>query len=793
MVDSRAYVPDSDADFRLQEVQIQKSGTPLHVAFAQIRSPLPSGKTAVALHGRESFEWTSLEEQEARISKACQILDFIADRHPYTDIVIFPEYSIPVEAAIPRLKPLADRYELVVVPGADNVRESDTGLILNKSPILVPGLSEVVWSVKRRISPMEVGYVDEPSSVSNPILYWDVEGGRYYVSISICMDFTLSVRDRLPDEDRPVIHLVPMCSRDMLTFRTYADTLLGEQGGRAVFLCNAVGQGAAGASSVFALTIGGARLIPAVQMSEVDEELAIVCLDCAQLHLPKRTALTTKPPIREVHRYGIRTSTSGIAIEREAPVKQRPRSRAVVNPYLFNVAGKKLGVMFVGVDEYGKVLTTNVDSRGFEAYSVLGPSDMMITHLHQDVDDMIYDISEAIPWRLPTGERNQPPLDPSLATRFPHFAVTGYHKVLGATITAADRAAFDEMQPTYEEMESILRLGSDWNTAGIARTLKAQFLDNRWILGETTAEPGEIDAVMTLYLDHSDGIARMLQTFDDHVLPELQDLSEVTSIFSGTGQRMQIHYLLRITSSVDALFTLIERIHTLATKHRLMLATHTYVIVKKWSHLSLETVLLPELPHSDTVYRNRVFLDKLKGTSGTRFASMPENYQVQAISRHKEISTCLRALRSRDWFKELADDFDRHLVSGLADEEFSLLKLPHEVLQGRTERVLSDLAVDPLEEEAFEALKKAAGILAQKSKTQLSYTDKVKLAIEAARQHLIAPSLLPDFQTLYESTIQVRNALSHDDFERVTGGEFVQAMCTYCRFLAQVEAAESEI
>lgn len=89
------------------------------------------------------------------------------------------------------------------------------------------------------------------------------------------------------------------------------------------------------------------------------------------------------------------------------------------------------------------------------------------------------------------------------------------------------------------------------------------------------------------------------------MLPKLLENSSITSIYEGTGRKLSIHYLLRVTGSKDNLFAFIQEVHQLAVEARLMIMTSTFVIVKKWASLDLEnSLLIPVLPPNEEAYRN---------------------------------------------------------------------------------------------------------------------------------------------------------------------------------------------
>src|SRR5687767_12451694 len=80
------------------------------VAVAQITGPLPSGKHKTVINDRETLGWKSLNDIKSRIDKAVGILDELNKSVLKPDFVLFPEYSIPVQKALPQLQDRANEY-----------------------------------------------------------------------------------------------------------------------------------------------------------------------------------------------------------------------------------------------------------------------------------------------------------------------------------------------------------------------------------------------------------------------------------------------------------------------------------------------------------------------------------------------------------------------------------------------------------------------------------------------------------------------------------------------------------
>jgi hypothetical protein len=774
--------------FAPEEVPIDLNSNKLTVVMVQLEGPLPSGKTVIAAHGRETFEWQSLQEINKRRAKAEAILDFLHENHPDTNIIIFPEYSLPVNELLPMLREKSNLYNQIIIAGADNIRQRDKKTILNKCPIILPNKGET-WVWKRHLSQWETQYVDEPINITNPVMSWEVEGRKYWIAVHICLDFTYITQDPLHDRDDPVIHIVPMCSPENHTFRTYADTTLLEGGGRATFLCNCVGEKWAGASSLFAVTPTGVRLLPAYELTSNKESFVFFELDCNHLILPKRSTKNTRSALSRIHVYNLEPAGDGFEIS-HAAIKEKEedeqRAVGVINPYLFQEYGKRMLVTFTNVAQYGAVQVEDVQKQGFECYSILGHYDMMITHLHQDPSDLFFGIREMMGWNPSFGQRtNHTTLEDGDTAKYSYFEVFTYHKVLGIKIGRAHRVAFRDETPTSEELAQILALGKNWDDENILNDTRELFLNKKWIVGSTTKEPGNIDAVMTIYLDHPEELSGPLQMFEDHVLPTLMGNTSITSIYEGTGRKLSIHYILRITGSKDNLFAFIQEVHRLAVEARLMIMTSTSVIVKKWASLDLrKSLLIPVLPPNEEAYRNKHIVSKLLSEEEkVKFISMPREYQLNFIDVYRDFENKLNQLAKHIKLHQAIHDLQRDFIVGLFNENFSILRHPHDELQGYVESYIREETGKAIPDKEFEQIKAGAGIQKGKTKDRLTYAEWLLLSIYCAEQGLIDPTISADLKLLLDTTTHVRNAIKHDEWSKLSTKIFITALSSYFTFL----------
>ncbi|MEK6334467.1 MAG: hypothetical protein AABM67_05930 [Acidobacteriota bacterium] len=788
----QANLPKSSS--KVQEVPLPLRDSKIMIAMVQLEGPLPHGKTIIASHGRETYEWRSLKEIKKRKAKAGLILDFLAEQHPDTNIVIFPEYSLPVREVLPLIKKKSESHNQIIIPGADNMRQRDRRVILNRCPVVIPG-HEDVWITKRHPSQWESQYVDEPLDASNPVFTWEVEGRKYWIAVHICLDFTYITQDPLRDKKEPVIHLVPMCSPDNQTFRTYADTTLLEDGGRATLLCNTVGERWPGASSLYAITPTGVRLQPAYELTSNKESVVFFELDCNNLVLPKRSTKATKSPLARIHVYNLDLVGDDFSLTHLAikPRENQERTIGVINPYLFREYAKRMLITFINVARYGSLNETDVQRQGFESYTVLGHHDMMITHLHQDPNDLFFGVRQIMGWNPSFDPTDLSSVDDGDSAKYSYFEVFTYHKVLGLKVAPAHRTAFREESPNSEELAQLLALSKDWNDENILEEVRHLFISKKWILGSTTKEPGNIDAVMTIYLDHPEELREPLQKFEDYVLPNLLDNPSITSIYEGTGRKLSINYLLRITGSKNNLFAFIQEVHQLAIEARLMIMTSTFVIVKKWSSLDLEkTLLMPVLPANEESYRNNHIVDKLSLEEKVKFIRKPREYQLNFIETFRGVENKLNALSKLMKFNQQTHDMLRDIVVGLFNEDFSVLRHPHDELQGQVESWIRDKTQATVPKNDFARIRERLGLQKGKTLDKLTYAEWLLVSIDCAEQGMIEDVSQEDLRRLLETTSHVRNAIKHDDWAKLSIRSYVAALLSYLSFLSTVKPTQKK-
>jgi hypothetical protein len=767
-------------------VQLPLEVSKLTIALAQLQGPYPTGKHRSFQDGRETFTWRSETDVASRIEKFRAILSFVEAHHPETNILLFPEYSLPVQYILTEAQKYADRTGRVLVPGADNIRDSSTGgAVYNLAPVIIPGNSSPIFISKRELSQWEEGFVDRPPYHLNPLFVWDVNGTKLWLSIYICLDMTLALQEPPHFQSSPGLFLVPMCSPEIETFHQIGDILLRGEGGRACFLCNATDNHAIGNSSVVAITPDGKKHQPAIVLPQSSEHLLVCEIDLLNLAPPKKSTLSTRTALGLRHQYRLTNSPSGPVLTPEnGPTEGQ--TVAVLNPALFQHAGVEMRMAFLPTADFSEV-TEKAKGRDFEILAVLGEHDLLVTHLSASPYEMLYDINDVVPQK---GRTSLSDGQKSAQNSLPHFRVSSFYKVLGTVVSETHRRALtrhDAATPSETEMHKLLSLAQDWNTATVTDAERESFQKAHWVLDHTKKRPGEIGAVMAIAVDFlSPGDTSRLELFEQHVLPEIVAKPEVTSVYGGSGERLPFHYVVRLSTDARSLYPLILHLHNRAHKFRILVSTTTYVVVSKLAGLNLVTACLrPNLTPGDMNYVTFHILPHLTEKERGHFRALKEEDQRRIIELHRRVDRALEHLRAT-LLEDAVEDWRKRAARSLLDGHPELLKDCHDRLQNRSERVLVSL-IDSLASEEYISSWCEANNIKGKDRKKLTFGERIRILRKVVSDELADPGLESHLSALGE-TVLIRNSLQHGELADIPLTPVVAAIEAYCDFLTTASA-----
>lgn len=773
-------MPTKNHISNLPEVTVPFAKTTIKIALLQLSGPA-SGKLTAFVGGRETFVWASHEEVLQRRRKAQKILQHISDHYHGTDLVIFPEYSLPVETLLDDFQRFANDHGAVIIGGSDNIRRGHAK-IYNECPVIIPNRPEPVWIHKRELSQWEITKVDPWRGAPNPIFTWRHHGVQYWFSVHICLDFLNALSEPVHTLAKPGFLVAPMCSPDVTTMRTYSDSLLRADSGRACLLCNAHDTFAVGNSSVMAVTPTGKALEPAIEISREGEYLLLFELSCDSLAPPRKTPLRTHSPLPSSwHLERIVHSALGYDFRLASP-HALPRSIGIINPEVYELRGLKMRLAFLKVGNYTEVVQQNSD-RDFEILAILGQDDILVSHLAATQYDLAFDLRQLgtkIGTRVGVDEASQAGTE-----GIAFFEVDTYFKVLGKAVGEDDRRAFRRgtADPTPEEFRILFAMADNWDSTEISADDKRLFLERRWILGETRRVPGDISAIMSVTLDQARHEAAIFDVFEREVLPAIVRRSEITSVYGGSGRRMHIDYVLRLTTDLGGLYPLIAFVHQLASEHRIMITTTTYVVVHKIASLALATACNRSAPNKSH-YLNYHLWNRLDSLEKRRFQELPEERQGTTIRLFERAERALLELANA------AHDGDpsslrnlEMLAHALVSERLELFAEGFAKIHGATERQLDELLEPLVLAGHFAKLGVEIDLPRGKTSNKMTYAEKIRMLKRASASALCIVS-----ESIFDAlarTTETRNAFVHQRVGEISPEMLVATIEAYGELFAE--------
>ncbi len=285
----------------------------VRIALLQLAGPTPIGKETRVINGRPTLRWKPALVAN-RTARTQALVEALSRCEPRPDIIIFPEYTTPLTAeAISGLQPIADRNDIIIIPGADNEtpRSAQGRQRITQSVVIIPR-AEPVYVEKRKLSvwELEKGRVDEPTNPRLHAFEWKVSDARYWFSVQVCLDFLHFAADPPKDFlEVPGLVLCPMCSPKMDNFHVYADSLRPRLlRGVASVLCNCTGGSMCGSSRVVLTTVEKpekGKLHTPIALSGDREECAVVEIDMDHLVLPHAKSKDTRVALGVTNYYDI--------------------------------------------------------------------------------------------------------------------------------------------------------------------------------------------------------------------------------------------------------------------------------------------------------------------------------------------------------------------------------------------------------------------------------------------------------------------------------------------------------
>ena len=218
--------------------------------------------------------------------------------------------------------------------------------------------------------------------------------------------------------------------------------------------------------------------------------------------------------------------------------------------------------------------------------------------------------------------------------------------------------------------------------------------------------------------------------------------------------------------------------------------TNTYVVVRRYSRLSLDAMKGSTLPPEEETYMFEVVLPLLEPEESNAMLGLERDAQLQLLSRFRQFSELLREASAK--CPRLRNELDRYrglFLRGVLKEDDEALSQVHQVLFAPVEELLKRLVYLSIDQEYYETVRHDISIQKGRSLDGLTYAERIKILCRAHKDR-IAPQvkskkLYDSLCALYEHTRGVRNAIAHNEWERIGMASYLAAISVYCRFLAE--------
>jgi hypothetical protein len=252
---------------------------------------------------------------------------------------------------------------------------------------------------------------------------------------------------------------------------------------------------------------------------------------------------------------------------------------------------------------------------------------------------------------------------------------------------------------------------------------------------------------------------------------------------------MAVHYVLRIRAPQDRLFAFIQEVHQLAERAGLVVGTTTYVIVAKWSRLSIrEALMLPRLHPDKERFREHRIVPRIDSETRALLINWPADKQVDLRGIVESILYAWD--RIVPWsFPRSRQDIESELLAGMIGENLAMLGDICVVCLGGVEDWAARIIREKLDVPEFERVKQVSGVASQKDAGQLTLTEKFKVVAVLWKEGSVVPSEAPLLGILDDELSRVRNAVMHREFSRVGRQSIMETVLRCSEFLAWLSQA----
>lgn len=469
-----------------EAIQIESIGSDISVAIIQISTPF-FNELDIGQDPRDASKKVCYwRDSEHRTKKITRIAKEILSRYSRIDFMVFPEYSVP-QSSWDDLKIIADNHKVIIVGGSDY----HGGLNKNVCPVFLPG-QQPHYLVKSSKSYYETDIYFSSSPIKenryhNGIITieWETDGKRHDIQAVLCSDF-LQHGDRIHRRNVGLI-VCPASSPQMRRFYGYADFLTGLDTPKYVLFANTV------SSLLSPVKMAGTSGICCSLPEEVSDYPKLDSRNesvlYAQLHLASPRRETPKgvgslKPISNIEYVPIRYENDEYVLGNSCSY-DNVQKRAILNPDIFRVLGKKLRFFYMRCENYGKAMEELQKSDTFSA-SVLGNVDVIIKNINDaSVNTKLYDLNNAARYFKDTS--------------WNYFSVDRFIKFDGILVRSGINAIEDT--PSKDDIVSLIALAT-----GVVKKDREKACqkaeERKWLIGEVyeCEDDSNVRAVINIIL-----------------------------------------------------------------------------------------------------------------------------------------------------------------------------------------------------------------------------------------------------------------------------------------------------
>lgn len=576
----------------------------VNIAVVQLESPFYSELDfALGSKNDDIFNWRGNKIIIERENKIMSILENIKSLRSAINVVVFPEYTVPLNC-LSTLKEFSDKNNIIIVAGTDQVRDPNEEEKYRKNvcPVIIPN-KEIYFVEKENPSDVEKHVVEKGDSEKSTLnLHWTYDKKDMSLQIFICLDYLENI-DKI-DKERPGGIIVTMCSPRMRSFEGYVDFNTRKGGGKFIILANSITLNKRekliirGRSAIYGGSEDRDDLNAIISLNNGDEGVLIAELNFSTPFVAK-PSMVIGPSVTFKRKYKIIFNELREYYELK-PIEPSTKieEAGIINPFMFyNVHDHHLNFIFLRTREYMRVKAEFRDAgerHNFDSFGISGLHDVAIMHFGFEIEDFRKKIAS---------EKIMANMD-----RWPYLTVSEIYKFYGFEPKKLQLNLQEEEDRNISD--KLYALSRDWNTPEILEGEKQKFLKNGLIIGLWSKinlrKECMLRAFITIILPG--GGDREARSFERNVIGALKKENGVISIYkTRSSADLPCNYLLDIVDAPYNLFDIVYRVHEGCRDLLIEVSTRTHIVADQLSLGLFKQLLSRELNH-----RQRMLLEELE-------------------------------------------------------------------------------------------------------------------------------------------------------------------------------------